>query len=152
MQVSGNSNNYQTLNAQQQAVILPTPQEPKYSDKEIYEGSKGNLARGKDGIRLTPQGQTNINNIQADKDIEATESAQAKKDEQRGIVVDYLAASSKKAQVEIYLAVATDGKSSSKDATADVLSTLRDVQKQNNAVQAYAAYKENQNSEKPAFL
>ena len=152
MQVSGNTNNYQTLNTQQQAVILPTPQEPKYSDKEIYEGSNGNLARTKDGIGLTPQGQTNVNNQREDSETEASQEVQDKKDAQRGVAVDYLAASSKKSQVEIYLAVATDGKSSSSNKTADVISTLRDVQKQNNAVQAYATYQETQDSGKPALF
>ena len=149
MQVSGNTNNYQTLNAQQQAVTLPAPQEPKYSDKEVYEGSNGNLYRGKDGISLTPQAEININNSKEDKATQTSQESQAQKDAQRGVAVDYLAASSKQSQVEIYLAAATDGEYSSNNATADIINTLRDVQKQNNAVEAYATYKEAQNSAKP---
>ena len=151
MQVSGDTNNYQALNAQQQAIIQPIPKEPKYSDKEVYEGSNGNLNRGKDGISLTPQAETNISNNQAEKETQASQENQAQKDAQRGVAVDYVAKSSKQSQVEIYLATATDDVSSSSNETADVINTLRDVQKQNNAVAAYATYQESQNSTKPAF-
>ena len=48
-------------------------------------------------------------------------------------------------QVEIYLAVATDGKVDiGDDQTPSIIESLRDVQKQNNAVEAYATYEENQ--------
>jgi len=145
MQVSSNTNQYQSLQAQQ-------PTEPKYTDKEIYEASQGNISRAKDGsLGLTPQGETNINNAKNAKSEEVAEQVQTQKDETRASATNLLAASSKKSQVEIYLAVATDGKSSSDNTTADVISNLRDVQKQNNAVQAYAAYQEAQKNGTPAL-
>jgi len=153
MQVSSTTNQYQAVQTQNQPITLPVePKDPTYSNKEIYDASQGNLIRGKDGVELTPQGETNINNAQDAKATEADQAAQAQKDSQRGVAVDYLAASSKQSQVEIYLAVATDGKyESNSNATADVISELRDVQKQNSAVQAYATYQDNQAQGKPAL-
>ncbi len=142
------------VSSSNQPITLPVqPQEPVYNNKEIYSASQGNAIRGNDGeVKLTPQGETNLN---AKEDVEAQVTAQAQqeqKDAQRGVAVDYLAASSKQSQVEIYLAVATDGAhESNSNATADVLSTLRDVQKQNNAVNAYATYQDNQAEGKPAL-
>jgi len=150
MQVSSMTNNYQTLNNLQGPVILPIPQEPKYSSEDVYKASDGNLIVGKDGeLALTPQGELNVKNSLEEKANEVTEAAQAQKDATRAFATDYLAASSKKSQAEIYLAVATDGKYDSDDSTADVIRSLRDVQKQNNAVQAYATYKETQENLSP---
>ena len=153
MQVSSNTHQYQALQAQQQPVTLPVqPSEPKYSNKEIYEASKGNLIRGDKGaLELTPQGQTNVNNAKEDAATQVAADSQAQKDATRATATDFLAASSKKSQVEIYLAVATEGKADSNNATADVISNLRDVQKQNNAVQAYATYQEAQKNGSPAL-
>jgi len=153
MQVSSNTNNYQALQAQQQPVTLPVqPQDPKYSNKEIYEASQGNVIRGDEGkLALTPQGETNVNNAKEDQAATAAAEVQAQKDSARETATGFLAASSKKSQVEIYLSVATDGKVSQDNATADVISELRDVQKQNNAVQAYATYQEAQKQGAPAL-
>ena len=153
MQVSANTNQYQALQAQQQPITLPVePKDPKYSNSEIYEASQGNLLRGKDGtLELTPQGQTNVNNAKEDLKAEVAAESQAQKDATRATATDFLAASSKKSQVEIYLAVASEGKIDSDNATADVISSLRDVQKQNNAVQAYATYKEAQQNGIPSL-
>jgi len=152
MQVSSNTNNYQSLNSQQQAVIQPVPKEPTYSNKEIYEASNGNLNRAKDGgLELTPQGEVNLNNKKEEIATATAEQLQTDKDSQRETATNFLAVSSKKSQVEIYLAVATQGKTDSNNATADVISNLRDVQKQNNAVQAYATYEEAQNSNIPSL-
>ena len=146
MQVSSNTNQYQTLQMQQQPITLPVqPTEPKYSNKEIYEASQGNLTRNDKGeLTLTPQAETNINNAKNDKAQEVTTQVESQKDDARAAATGLLNASSKKSQVEIYLAVATDGESSSGNQTADIISNLRDVQKQNNAVQAYATYQEAQ--------
>ncbi len=154
MQVSSNTNTYQTLNTQQKHVTLPVvPEEPTYNNKEIYEASNGNLIRSKDGdVALTPQGETNVANAKEDKATQADAEAQATKDAQRGVAVDYLGAQSKKSQVEIYLAVATDSKVFlGNDGTASIIESLRDVQKQNDAVEAYATYQENQKGGKPAL-
>ena len=153
MEVSHTNNQYQALQTQQRPVILPTPEDPKYSDKEVYEASQGNISRGKDGeLSLTPQGQTNVNNAQAASEAESAAAAQESKDAARSTATNYLAASSKKSQVEIYLAVATEGKADSNNQTADIISSLRDVQKQNNAVQAYAQYQESQKDGAPALF
>jgi hypothetical protein len=153
MQVSNSTNNYQALNVYQQQAQrsdAPTIQPielPDYTNKEIYEASNGNIIRGDDGsLTLTPQGETKVQNSVDDAKEQLSAEAQAQKDATRGVVVDYLEASSKKSQVEIYLAVATDGSYDTDNETADVISELRDVQKQNNAVQAYATYQEAQNS------
>ena len=145
MQV-GTTNNYATLNSYQNPSILPI-ELPDYSNKEIYEASNGNIIRGDDGkLELTPQGQTNINNAKED----ALEEAKAQKEQEvaatREFVTGVVGAQSKKTQVEIYLAVATDGKYDPNDGASvgDIVQSLRDVQKQNNFVQAYAAYAENQ--------
>lgn len=154
MEISSNTSNYQTLQAQQRPITTPVePNHPTYSNKEIYEGSQGNLVRRDGEVSLTPQGQNNIDSNKAEKEAQADAQTQATKDAHRGVAVDYLAASSKQSQVEIYLAVATNGKYDSGDnTTADVISELRDVQKQNNAVQAFAAYQENQAQGKPALF
>jgi len=153
MEVSSQINNYQALSPLQQRreTSVTAPVEPKdsaYTNGEIYEASQGNLVRGNSGeIELTPQGQNNISNAKDEKATELATQNQATKDAQRGVAVDYIGAQSKQSQVEIYLAVATDGKVEvGNDDTADIIESLRDVQKQNNAVQAYATYKENQNS------
>ena len=153
MQVSSNTNQYQALQSQQQPVTLPAqPTDPKYSNKEIYEASQGNIIRGDKGkLELTPQGDTKVNNAKEDAATVVAEETQAQKDSARETATGFLAASSKKSQVEIYLAVATEGKVSQDNTTADVISTLRDVQKQNNAVQAYATYQEAQKNGAPAL-
>lgn len=88
-------------------------------------------------------------------DVKKTEAVveQEQKDVARNVAVDYTAAQSKKSQVEIYLASANDAKAESNTAnTASILESLRDVQKQNKAVDAYATYKENQQASQPALL
>ncbi len=154
MQVSSNTNQYQSLQSQQQPITIPVePTDPKYSNKEIYEASQGNVIRGDQGeLKLTPQGETNLNSAKDEKASQVAAETQAQKDSARESATGFLAASSKKSQVEIYLAVATDGKASQDNATADVISELRDVQKQNNAVQAYATYQEAQKNGTPALF
>ena len=158
MEVSSQTNTYQAINAYQQKrenpVTLPVePKDPTYKSSEIYEASQGNLISDKEGkISLTPQGETNLNNAKADKATEVAAEEQAQKDALRGVAVDYTAAQSKKSQVEIYLSVATDGEVSfGDDKTPSIIESLRDVQKQNNAVEAYATYQVNQQNAKPAF-
>ena len=153
MQVSSNTNNYQALQTQQKPVTLPVePKEHKYSNEEIYKASQGNIIRGDDDkLALTPQGETNVNNAKEEQATVVAAEAQAQKDATRATATDFLAASSKKSQVEIYLAVASEGKVSQDNTTADVISNLRDVQKQNNAVQAYASYQEAQKNGAPAL-
>ena len=154
MQVSNTTDQYQALQTQQQKPVTTSvePKDPTYSNKEVYEASQGNLVRGNEGVELTPQGQNKIDNKEAANTAEQAAATQTLQDEQRGTATDYLAHKSKQSQVEIYLAVATDGKSEAKDSTtADVVSELRNVQKQNNAVAAYATYQGNQAQGNPAL-
>ncbi len=159
MEISAQTNNYQMLNAHQQQrqqgpVTTPVePKDPTYTNGEIYEASQGNLIRNNDGdISLTPQGENNINNAKDEKATELAAEDQATKDAQRGVAVDYIGAQSKQSQVEIYLAVATEGKVEvGENSTPSIIESLRDVQKQNNAVEAYATYQANQNPMKSQF-
>ena len=146
MEVSSQTNSFQTMNMNQKPITNPVePKEPIYGNKEIYEASQGNLIRNDDEIVLTPQGELNVSNAQDAKAAEEQLQAQEKKDAQRGVAVDYLGAKSKQSQVEIYLSVATDSDVDLGNSTAKVIETLRDVQKQNETVEAYAKYQENQN-------
>ncbi len=155
MEVSSQQNNYQMMNTYQtqnsnkpenSIQPIPNPSEPKVSNKDVYEASNGNLVKGKDGgVELTPEGQNSVSNAQEANTVEQDAAAQAQKDAQRGTATDYLSNQSKKSQVEIYLAVASDNKVEFGDNdTASIIESLRDVQKQNNAVEAYATYAENQ--------
>ena len=146
MEVSSQTNSFQAMNAHQKPITNPVePKEPTYNNKEIYEASQGNLIRNDDEVVLTPQGQNNVANVKADNAAEAEAQTQAKQDQKRENGVDYIAQQSKQSQVEIYLSVATDSDVSVGNDTSSIIESLRDVQKQNNAVEAYAAYRENQN-------
>ncbi|MDQ7044823.1 MAG: hypothetical protein Q9M32_02795 [Sulfurimonas sp.] len=142
------SNNSQALNQLQASIQPVRPQEPKYTDGEVYKASQGNIHRNGQGeLAITPQGETNINNRQSDAAAQSAAETQANKDSQRESAVDVLARKSNQSQVEIYLAVATDGNYSPvENETASIIESLRDVQKQNNAVEAYATYQTNQNA------
>jgi len=154
MEVSSQTNNYQAINAYQKNVEAPVtlPVEPGQtvtSPEDVYKASNGNVISDQSGnISLTPQGQLNASNAQSAQDTAKAEETQAQKDAKRGIAVDYTASQSKKSQVEIAMAVASDDSStnSAMNETATIVESLRDVQKQNNVVQAYATYKENQNA------
>ena len=154
MQVSSNTNNLQSLNQHQiqnksntPPSIQPVPNDPKYTNGEVYEASQGNAIRQDGELALTPQGETKVNNAQEDQAAQSAAEVQANKDSQRENATNVLAHQSKKSQVEIYLAVATEGNDSPVEQnTAQILESLRDVQKQNNAVEAYATYQTNQNA------
>jgi len=146
MEVSSQTNSFQAMNMHQKPITTPVePKEPTYGNGEIYEASQGNLIRNDDEIVLTPQGQNSVANAQEDKMAEAEAQTQAKQDQKRENGADYIAHQSKQSQVEIYLSVATDSDVDLGNSTANVIETLRDVQKQNDAVEAYAKYQENQN-------
>ena len=154
MQISSTTNQYQTLQMQQQPITTPVePQPEKYSNIDVYDASKGNLIVGKDEtLTLTPQGQNNLNNSKEESETQEAAAQQAEKDAARDSATDLLNANSKKSQVEIYLAVATDGEVDSNSATVDVINNLREVQKQNNTVQAYATYKESEQTPVTTFF
>jgi len=152
MEISNQTNNYQMMNNLQQPnnSIQPVPtrpeQDPLMGNQDVYEASQGNLIRDNDGdLALTPQGEVNVDTKQEANAAEVAADEQAKKDAQRGFATDALAHQSKQTQVEIYLSVATDSQVSVNDnGMSDSIEILRDIQKQNNAVESYAAYQENQ--------
>ena len=129
-------------------VSSQTPLTPRFNEN-IYEASNGNLINTKDGdLALTPQGETNLASKKDEKTAETEAQSQAQKDAQRENGADYIAHKSMQSQIEIYLAVASD----SDDKTPSIIESLRDVQKQNNAVEAYATYEENQKNTNPSYL
>ena len=154
MEVSSQTNNYQALNSYQQRKEAPVtlPVEPKpttsASPEDVYKASNGNVIADQSGnVSLTAQGQLNVSNAQTAQETAKAEETQAQKDALRGVAVDYTAAQSKKSQIEIAMAVASeDSSASSTNDTASIIESLRDVQKQNNTVEAYATYKQNQNA------
>lgn len=140
------SNNYELLNSYQKPSILPIVL-PDYTNKEIYKASDGNVVRGTDGqLHLTPQAKTYLKNLKEDVQNEEQAKKEQEQASAREFVTGVMKAQSTKTQVEIYLAVATDGKYDSGDglSTAEIVNTLRDIQKQNDFVQAYALYAQNQ--------
>ncbi len=161
MEVSSQANSYQMMNMYQkpdnsiQPVPAPT-QKPTTSagNEDVYSASNGNAIKAEDGtLTLTPEGELNVANAQDEKSSEVQAQEQAQQDQQRENGADYIAHKSMQSQVEIYLSVATDNKVEFGDNdTASIIESLRDVQKQNNQVEAYATYSENQKNAKPFFV
>ena len=146
MEVSGKTSSFQNMNMHQKSVTTPVePKEPAYGNKEIYEASQGNLIRDNNEVVLTPQGQNNVANAKAESAAESEAQTQAKQEQRRENGADYIAQQSKQSQIEIYLSVANNSDVSVGNETLSIIESLRDVQKQNNAVEAYATYQENQN-------
>ena len=149
MQVSNNQTNYQNMNIYQQATpidisknALEKPNSSQYASIEPVPSTPV------EEVKLTPEEQLNQEReVQSAKDIQEAEQ-QAKQDSQRDYAAGYMNKKSTQSQVEIYLAVATDSKTEidNKDSTTSIIQTLREVQKQNNTVEAYATYAQNQKS------
>ena len=128
------TNNYQDLSTYQKPVtIQPVPQKDKLPSD----------------LELSPEKKLEIGNAIDEKKSTIVEMNQEQKDKARNSMVNIIDHQSKKSQVEIYLSVAQDNKVESND-TLDAINTLRDVQKQNNTVAAYATYKENQGNVTPS--
>ena len=155
MEVSNQSNNYQMQSAtkpENSIQPIKTPTEPTVKNGPLYEASNGNLINSDEGITLTPQGELNVENKQAQTAAQTQAQTQATRDSQREYAADSMSKQSKQSQVEIYLAVAKEsGGESEGSATASILESLRDVQKQNNQVDAYATYAQNQQGGTPAL-
>ena len=139
MQVSNQMNPYASMNAYQQPVevrsaAVTLPSTPIVEPKP----------------ELSPEEQLKQDREkQAKLDSLAAES-EAKKDAQREAAVGFIAHESIKTQAEIYLSVAAESKVDlGGSSVVDGIATLRDLQKQNNAVAAYATYQENQAGTKP---
>lgn len=165
MNAVNTNNNYQMMNMYQRPLpsdkghvgipenpTIPVEPKPQYSPEDIYEASHGNLISDKHGnISFTPEGELNVKNAHKEAADAAAEEAQAKRDDFRESAVDYVAYQSKKSQAEIYLSVATNSDVDLGNDLADTLENLRDIQEQNNAVEAYAQYQENQQGETLLF-
>ena len=138
MQVDSSMNNYATLMQYQRPSIPEQPQEspitiPEFDDQEIIETIKDIAA----GI-----GEKVQENLQ-DKVADYEDETQAKKDDMRAFLADYAGVQSKKNQWDIYMSVMTDSEvDTSNDDSINFLKNLRDVQEQNNRVEAYALYKD----------
>lgn len=135
MQVSSQINSYQDLSVKTTPVtIQPVPQEEKKLSN----------------LEVSPEKRLEVENSIDNKQTADAEKSQEQRDQQRGLLVDQLERQSKKTQVEIYLSVATDSKVEiGGNSTIDSINILKDVQKQNNSVAAYATYQENQNGVNP---
>jgi len=162
MNTLNNLNAYESMNIYQQpkSTVLPLkmddiitipegpsiPGRPDYDPKNVYEITNGNVTVAEDGtLALTPQGQVNLANAKEDEATIQEEQLQAQKDETRDNFVDYVGYQSKKTQAEIYLSTAIDSEVDLGGIdTKTMIESLRETQTQNNTVQAYAQYQENQ--------
>ena len=127
MQVSSNANNTQAMNQYQ----LRSDSKPENSIQSVLEQTSNNTNQ----TSLKPQDT---------KPVEDPAQTQVTRDTQRENATNALAQKSQQSRVEINLAGGNN--SPIENNTADIIESLRGVQKQNNAVQAYATYKENQNT------
>jgi len=138
MQVNNSTNNYTSLMQYQRPSIPEQPQEtpitiPEFDDQEIISKLKTLASEIKDNVQESIQ----------EKATQYQEERQAKKDDARAFLADYAGVQSKKNQWDIYMSVMTDSDvDTSNDNTIDFLKELRDVQQQNNRVEAYALYQE----------
>jgi len=138
MQVNNSASNYTSLMQYQRPSIPEQPQEspitiPEFNDQEII----GKIKDITDTIKSDLQ-----ENLQ-DKVSQYQEETQAKKDDTRAFLADYAGVQSKKNQWDIYMSVMTESDvDTSNDNSINFLKNLRDVQEQNNRVQAYATYQE----------
>ena len=111
-------------------------------NQEHYQ-SQASLLVNKNVTTLPVEKNININpqsSEKVEKIVEVTETNADQKDEQREALVGYIGYQSKKTQAEIYLSVALDEKVSLDNGTKEMYKSLKEVQEQNNAVKAYAAY------------
>ena len=137
MNISTQNTNYQTLVQHQKPTKL-------YNKQEISKASNGNATVGKDGeITLTPQGMVNLEHT-FEKDVKAIEK-EVRKEEQAFLhfAADVIKEQSQKMQVEMFLAVANEGMHNGiSNNTINLIELLREVQLENNIVQAYSIYEE----------
>ncbi|WP_300364585.1 hypothetical protein [Hydrogenimonas sp.] len=93
---------------------------------------------------LSPENRLKLQDRIAEKIDDVKTGLQEQRDALRELTVGYIGTQSKKTQWEIYMSVTTEADMDS-DAPSGIefYQTLRDIQKQNNVVKAYAAYQEN---------
>jgi hypothetical protein len=138
MQVDSSMNNYATLMQYQRPSIPEQPEEspitiPEFDDQEIIETIKD----------VTQEIKNNLQDNLEEKVTDYEDENQAKKDNTRAFLADYAGVQSKKNQWDIYMSVMTDSEvDTSNDNSINFLKNLRDVQEQNNRVEAYALYQD----------
>jgi len=121
--ISSATSSYEGLNKYQKPITIPEFEKPQLSPEKQLE-LQDRITQEIDDIK---QGVTD------------------QKDANREFFTNAMRVDSAKSQVEIYMSVATDSDvdiGMSSDATVNVLKELRETQKQNNIVQAYATYKD----------
>jgi len=121
--VSSATSSYESLNRYQKPITIPEFEKPQ----------------------LSPEKQLELKDTIAQKIDDIKENVTEQKDANREFFTGALKLNSAKSQVEIYMSVSTDNDvdvGMSSDATVNVLKELRETQKQNNIVQAYATYKD----------
>ena len=122
----------------QRPSIPEQPQEspitiPEFDDQEII----GKIEE------LTSVIKSNLQENLQEKVTEYQEDTQAQKDQARAFLAGYAGVQSKKDQWDIYMSVMTDSEvDTSNEGTVTLLKELRDIQEQNNRVQAYSLYQE----------
>ena len=93
---------------------------------------------------LSPENQLKLQDKIAEKVDDVKTNLDEQRDALREMTVGYIGVQSKKAQWEIYMSVATESDIDSEAPSGvEFYQTLREIQKQNNMVKAYAAYQEN---------
>jgi len=93
---------------------------------------------------LSPEQQLNLQDKVAEKTGEIRDNVEDQRDRLRQVTVGYAAIDSKKSQFEIYMNGMTGGDlESDNDNAFQFYDRLREIQKQNNTIRAYAAYQEN---------
>jgi hypothetical protein len=136
MQVSAYNNPYQYLQQYQQPqkegpVSTPVEPQPPITIPE-YERPT-----------LPTETQMELQDRINEKRAELGDTLQSQKDAIRQYTVAYTGAQSKKTQFEIYMNNSTDSHIDSDAPTGiEFMQTLRDIQKQNNTIKAFAAYQD----------
>jgi len=102
-------------------------------------------------IETTPEEFSEIKNSIEEVSATAQEEDQAHKDAQREAFAGILGHQSKQTQAEIYLSVALDAEVSLGNDNLKMIKSLQNVQQQNNAVKAYAAYNESLSTIAPRY-
>jgi len=138
MEISSQINDFQAMTVHQKPITAPV---------EVQE----NLISQGGEVALSSEKQNTISNAKDEKSAQDAVQTQEQNNTQASVAVDYLGAKAEQSQTEIYLAVATQSEESSKSSTASAVESLRNVQKQNNELEAYVAYKENQNNPVESF-
>ncbi len=129
MQVSSQMNSYQVANIYQQSQQEIQPIDPIRTDpRQPIEEEKP---------------------LSSEEQLKLDQELQTQKDAQKEYAAGYISHQSKQTQVAIYMSVEDGGNNQNLNNTSTILESLKDVQKQNDALNAYAIYSENQKNATP---